>query len=202
MALFATTFFTMTAFAKSAPVETEKVPLDRLLRDLESKSKSAPRDAVLLYALGRLHAVIYAQSPTHIVVNKADGMPFDGNNTSIQPALTHVDQSKLHLQQAFYYYNHAGMAGYNRLVADLGMAWCGEHNLTDPRGAILAYRKLFAKAWSNENSEKGRLTQNRVAVETAGYLLKLLDPSRDSVEITDLNKKVAALGKKLGRRER
>ena len=184
-------------FAKVAQVETENVPLDRLLSNLEAKTLKSPRDGTLLYALGRLHARIYAQSPTSLAVNKADGLPFDGNTPKILPEITKLDATNVHLQKAFYYYSRARSVGYNRILADLGMAWCVELNSPNHAVALPNYRKVFAAAWAKEQSAPSFVTNGSIALETAEYLLKLLDPAHDSAEIADIKNKRGELAKKV-----
>ena len=183
--------------AKTVAVETENMPVETVILNLEGKSKGAAADPKIVYALATLHALVYAQSSTTVLVKKADGLPYYGATPTYQPAITNLNSSKTHLQQAFYNYTHAGMAGFDPLLAGLGKAWCVELNDTKPRNAIPLYRIVFNRAWAQEKNITSFRKNGSVALETAQLLIGLLNPTTDAAEIAALNTKTSVLKKRV-----
>ena len=66
--------------------------------------------------------------------------------------------------------------------------------------AIAEYRQVIKQAWATEESENRMLPESRFyTAEAAGYLIPLLDPSRDADEISNLRRKKKLLDDKPAR---
>lgn len=76
--LFCLSFLSLfTLRAKAIFVRGESVPVDRLIRNVETQLKRTPNDAEVVYTLGRLHSLAFAQGNTEVYVNLPTGNPGD-----------------------------------------------------------------------------------------------------------------------------
>lgn len=200
--------------SKFMRVEVTKVPITRLLTNLEGKLKSAADNkdrAILQFQIGRLHSMAYAAKTEDVPVRedspidphpnkeaaskKAHPEPFFGHGHSDykQFSLTKAPDSaaetkaKEHLKLAIEHLNKAVQLDPELTQAKLGLAWCLDQSGQDSK-AIPLYRQVLEKRFEEEKN-RGGLFGTSVVEETADYLLKLLDPTKDAREIAEVTKK-------------
>ena len=177
--------------------ELEKVPIERLLKNLEAALTKSPFDANLHYGLARANAMAYAdvsESTTIVAAKPLRGVWFGllPRHVPFGP----VDEGsgerrharRDHLRKAIGYYK-SGIRAAGKdasLTHWLGLAWCVEQ-FGDTVGAISLYRRIFSRAWKTEQRKlRFGLRQRPVAAEAAMYLVALLDPNEDAQEIVAL----------------
>jgi tetratricopeptide (TPR) repeat protein len=188
--------------AKYAQPDLVKVPIERLIANLEDASMKQPKNAGLVYNLARLHAMAYARKVDEAEVwrgNELDGVwfgyearfvPFTVEKTTDAKKL---EAAKLHLREALSRYDQAVKMDPNNLGMQLGRAWVIEQS-GDKEAAITAYRKLLAEAWKTEAKlTRLGLGRNTITIEAAGYLIPLLDKDKDKEEIATLRERVKKL---------
>ena len=201
------------AFAKYARVETEEVPVQRLLTNLESKAKSPAlsdkEKADLEFQIGRLQSMAYALKTETARVRKGQPgalegqvqLPFygvgpaAGRQFSVSETQDKGQQSlaQEHLKEAIRHMRKALSLDPENLAAKLGLAWC-----LDQRGekaqALPLYRQVFRAGFESEGKQGGGLRGTSIAAETADYLSNLLDPEKDAAELSDIAAKRTQLG--------
>jgi tetratricopeptide (TPR) repeat protein len=202
---FATVLLTAEfALALFAPVEIERVPVERLMKNMEEAIKKNPKDANAVLNLARLHAMAYALRATEVPVNpKMPDVVWFGPAPPIVPFRTIAkteDKEKLkaakeHLDKAVKLYEDAIKLAPDDLKAQLGYAWLLTQ--TDRKDdAIKALRKVAEDGWKKDKELKGLFPGTHVfTTETAGYLIPLLDKEKDKEEIARLNERIAELKK-------
>lgn len=192
------------ALAIFAPVEIERVPVERLMKNMEEAIKKNPKDASAVLNLARLHAMAYSMRANEVPVNKK--MPdvvWFGPEPPIVPfrlVTKTEDKEKLaaakeHLDKALKLYENALKLSPDDLKAQLGYGWLLTQ--TDRKDdAIKALRKVAEEGWKKDKELKGLLPGTHVfTTETAGYLVPLLDKDKDKDEIAKLNDRIAELKK-------
>lgn len=192
------------ARALFARVEIEKVPVERLMKNLEEAVKKDPKDAKAVINLARLHAMAYSLRSDEIPVNqtKPDQIWF-GYEPPIVPfnAVAKTDDkeklkaAKVHLEKALKLYEDALKLAPDDLKAQLGYAWLLTQ--TDRKAdAIKALRKVAEEGWKQDQKLKGLFPGTHVfTTETASYLVPLLDKEKDKEEIAKLNERIAEIKK-------
>jgi hypothetical protein len=184
--------------------DLEKVPVERLVKNLEAQAAKETKGFAARYNLARVHAMAYAlKTETAEVRKKAqnEGAWF-GPTPGIVPfkAVPTDDKEKAaaakkHLDKAIAVYKEIVENQPMYLPAKLGLAWCQEQ-AGDKEAAIAGYREVTSKAWEKDHKAKvGPLGGNFVTKEAAGYLIPLLDAKKDENEIDDLKARVALLNK-------
>ena len=188
---------TLPASAIYVRIEARRVPVERLVANLERDLQSEPENVQKLINLGRLHAMAFALKADELpsVTLKPGGpdVPWYGNEPGLVPPRN--DPAKTteqgaaardHLAKALQYYGGALKLNPENLTAALGHAWL-LHQSGDKARAIDEYRQLIARAWTNEQKAKrAMLGQRFFTEEAAGYLIPLLDPGKDAAEISEL----------------
>ena len=196
------------AFAAAAPAmymrpDLEKVPVARLIENLEKEVKDNPKKAEPLLNLARAHAMAYAKKADELEVNKRGGKLWFGYEPPLVPfgkvEATDDKEKKAaaqaHLDTALKLYTQAVELDGKDLKARIGQAW-----LTEQAGkkeeAVKLYRQLVKDAWEKEKDLKALgLGGHTVTGEAGGYLVALLDKEKDKEEIAELNDKIATLKK-------
>jgi tetratricopeptide (TPR) repeat protein len=180
--------------------DVRKVPVDRLLANLERAAKENPANVQAQMNLARLHAMAYAlKSDTLPAVNLRSGdkteIPYypPGSTVpeSVHPAPTagHAATAAQHLKKAIEHYDAALALSPDNMVALLGRGWARQQ-LGDTAGAIADFRKTIAGSWPKDSTTKMLMpSQQFVSREAIDYLVPLLDPKRDADEIRDLTAK-------------
>jgi hypothetical protein len=190
---------TSPAFGRFVGVDMERVPVARLIENLEQIAKDNPTSVEAQLNLGRAHAMAYAQKSDPLTVPKAyhgmepPAVSFGDVTTTADATLDGAAQA--HLEAALKAYRRASELDKENLVIHLGFAW-----LTEQAGrkddAVKQYRTIAAEAWEKE---KGLtmlgLGGQTLTGEVASYLVPLLDAEKDKREIETLKDHVATLGK-------
>lgn len=183
--------------------EIEQVPVGRLIENLEKSIEANPKDAGLRYNLARVHGMAYALKSEQIPVNKRTPnaawfgyepkfVPFDPQATDDEAKLQAARQ---HLRQAIRRYEETVALAPDHLAARLGLAWTTEKS-GDRKKAIEGYRDLVERGWAKEKDLKeGGLGAHFITAEAGAYLVPLLDPEKDAVEIASLKERSARLAK-------
>jgi hypothetical protein len=192
------------ALAIFARVEVEKVPVERLMKNMEEAIKKDPKDANAMLNLARLHAMAYSLRADEVPVDKKrPDVIWFGYEPPIVPYRTITkteDKEKLkaakeHLDKALKLYEDALKLSPDDLKAQLGYAWLLTQ--TDRKDdAIKALRKVAEEGWKQDQKLKGLFPGTHVfTTETAGYLIPLLDKEKDKDEIAKLNERIAEIKK-------
>lgn len=179
---------------------TKKVPVERLVRNLERAIASEPRNIELRINLARLHGMAYALKTEEVTAvrwrSKAEEQPYYGHDRDLIPyrsrkaATPEADAlARAHLEKAIEQYEVALGLDPRNLLARLGYGWMHDQAGDKPR-AIAEYRQVVKEAWVVEETAQRRLPEDRFFThEAAGYLIQLLDPLRDAAEMADLRAK-------------
>lgn len=184
----------------------DKVPVAKLVENLEKIAKEEPKSVQALLNLGRAHGMAYAQKLDKLPVWK--GREKNGAWPGFEPKfvpfgpVTKADDAKAkaaataHLDSARKAYQQALEMDKDNLVIRLGIAW-----LTEQAGkteeAIKQYRAVAADAWEKKEKDLKSLGLggHTLTAEVAGYLTPLLDAEKDKEEIATLKDRVATLKK-------
>lgn len=194
------------AQAKYPAAQLENVPIDRLVKNLESLAEKDPKDARVRFNLARVHGMAFAAKTDAAQVRKgreSEGawfgyepvhVPFGELKASHDPAK--LKAAKEHLAKAIARYTEVIKLDPNHLPAKLGHAWCLEQS-GDKEAAIKAYRQVIEAAWSKEKDEKvASLGARWITTEAASYLKSLLDREKDKDEIKRLDQRAAELNQR------
>ena len=203
-ALAAVALLTSPALSIFIRVEVEKVPIDRIAKNLEEAIKKDPKSAQAVLNLARAHAMAYSL--------RAEEVPVDGKRPDTvwfgyEPPLVPFnkvakteDKDKLkaakeHLDKAIKLYEDALKLAPDDLRAQLGHGWLLSQ--TDKKtDAATALRKTIEKAWEKEKDLKALgLGGHTVTGEGADYLIPLLDKEKDKDEIATLKERAETLKK-------
>ena len=179
-------------YGKFIAVETEQVPIARLITNLEKQLKQRPKDFELHYALARVHSMGYAMKTGEIAVKKNSDSPWFGHLDHGQPPQrispaansSQETEAKSHLEKAIEQYKAASELKPEHLPSQLGLGWCLDQS-GDKAAALERYRKALSLAWEREKNETGFMGPS-MTEEIAGYMLPLLDPKKDAEEIQKL----------------
>jgi tetratricopeptide (TPR) repeat protein len=181
-----------------ARLDLEKVPVARLVSNLERDLTANPKNADLHVQLGRLYGMAYAANVDELpVVTRGEKqevwfghepklVPYA--STKSQPA-DRASARTLYLQRSLEHYRHALTLDPESQLARLGYGWTLERS-GDTAGAITAYRRVIEKAWPKEQAARmAGLGERFYTQEAAEYLIPLLDPQRDAAEIAELTRR-------------
>jgi hypothetical protein len=189
-----------------ARVDVQRVPVERLVTNLEEAVKKDPKNVQVLVNLARVHAMAYALKTETAEVRKDRNELYRkelwfGYDPKIVPynAVVKTDDAakqraaKLHLVKAINRFREAVNVAPDNLAARLGYAWTldqGGHE----NEAIAQYRSLIEDAWKNEQHDVTLpMNGETVVTEAAGYLIPLLDKKKDQQEIAMLTQRVQRL---------
>jgi tetratricopeptide (TPR) repeat protein len=187
--------------------DVRKVPVDRLVANLERAAAENPLDPQRQINLARLHAMAYALKTDALpaVSSRSEEkteIPYYPSGSvvpeAVQPAPTADNAAKAagHLKKAIQHYDAALKLAPDNMVAVLGRGWAREQ-LGDTAGAIADYRLAISRSWPVDAKVKMVMPSQRfITREAIGYLIPLLDPKRDALEIRDLQDKSEQLEKR------
>ncbi len=176
------------ARAKFIRPDLEKVPVERIVKNLEELAAKDPKDALVRYNLARVHGMAYALKADTAEVWK--GREKNGAWFGYTPAFVPFkpvkteDEAKLkaakeHMDQSISAYREAIKLDPEFLPAQLGLAWSLDQK-GDKAEAIKAYRDVIEKGWKTEKEKKtGPIGGNYITSEASGYLIALLDADKD-----------------------
>jgi hypothetical protein len=176
-----------------------KVPVARLVENLQEHIKKNPKDVQARFNLARLYAMAYALKTDTADIRK--GQEKDGAWFGFEPRpipfqvkktddAGKQDAARKQLEKAIEAYEAVLKEKPDHLMALLGHAWCVEQR-GKKDDAIKEYRKVVDTAWEKEKDMKtGPLGFHPITAEAAGYLIPLLDKEKDKEEIATLNERV------------
>lgn len=175
-----------------ARVDIEKVPVERLAKNMNEAIEKNPKDAGAVLNLARLHAMAYSLRSDDIPVNaKQPTAPWFGYEPPIVPFRTvaktddkeKLKAAKVHLEQAIKLYDAALKLAPDDLRARLGRAWLLTQ--TDKTNdARVALREVLDAGWKKDKDLMALgLGGHTITTEATGYLLPLLDKEKDKDEI-------------------
>ncbi|MGH9331315.1 MAG: hypothetical protein ACRD09_12795, partial [Vicinamibacterales bacterium] len=177
--------------------DVSTVPIDRLVRNLETQARERPDDAAVRVNLGRLHGMAYAldtESAPVVTMGPREDVWY-GFEPKVVPyradAKPRGAAAASHLRNAIRWYEAALAIDPSNLTARLGLGWS-----LDQQGrkaeAVAAYRRVIEEAWLKEEKiDRAALAQNFYTPEAAGYLIPLLDADKDRAEIAELRARIA-----------
>jgi tetratricopeptide (TPR) repeat protein len=179
--------------------QTREVPVARLVANLERDLKVDPRNIELQINLARLHGMAYALKTEVVAAAARAGdreEPYYGLKPDLipykpeRPATPAAEAAaREHLKKSISHYEAALALDPRNLLARLGYGWVLDQAGEKTR-ATAEYRQVIKQAWATEESATRILPESRFyTAEAAGYLIALLDPSRDADEISDLRAK-------------
>ena len=186
-----------------APVETAVVPVARLASNLERQLAQNPKSDEIHVRLARLYGMAAALNTDKAPAIAAQGRPEEvwfGHDTDLVPYKTKppADSSRAkasldYRQKSLDHYRAAVALNAGNLLARLGYGWTLEQS-GDKSTAIREYRAVIEQAWPKERDRRGLEVGGRFYThETAGYLIPLLDPKKDAVEIAELRTRMKQL---------
>lgn len=168
--------------------DLEKVPVERLAKNLQDAIEKNPKDAKAVLNLARLHAMAYSLRSDTVEVNKrTPGEVWFGFEPPLVPFrniqktddMNRLKAAQVHLEQAIKLYEQVLKLIPEDLHAQLGFGW-----LLAQAGkkteAVAVLRKTIDKAWEKEKDLMALgLGGHTFTAEGADYLIPLLDPEKD-----------------------
>lgn len=192
-------FLTSSAVGMYMGPDLKKVPIATLLTNLEKKAANSD-SAEDFHHLARAHAMAYAwklsEKDEVEVSNPSEQLWFGFEPAFVpfargeKPAGEKVVPEAVqdHLAKAIENYEKALKLTPEDPTIQLGYGWCLEQSGKKGK-AIKVYRTALETFWK-EDRERSGILGPVATVETAGYLIPLLDATKDSAEIADLKAKV------------
>ena len=205
--------------AEFARVTLENVPIDRLIANLERRSREDPADLLLRLNLARVHAMAFARKTDKAQIRKGreqDGVWVgavyvpDPLHTQF-PVKAARDEAaekvaRTHLEKALGLYREIlavapstpvpGSWGrrFDR-VAQLGLGWCLAES-GDREAAIAALRQVVDSGWPADRTDLSFPDRQRSLTEEAiRYLVPLLDREKEKEEIARLRSRASELSR-------
>ena len=178
------------------PIETRRVPVDRLIANLEREITAEPANVQAIVNLARVESMAYALKledfPAVESRDKKTDAPFfppgwqTPRTVQTAPSAEQGARAARHLENATRHFGDALALAPDHMTARLGYGFvlqqAGKRD-----AAIEQYRKVIAQAWPAEQKVRGLMPSQRFLThEAADYLLELLDSKRDAAEIQDL----------------
>ena len=188
-------------------VDAQKVPVERLIANLERKAAEEPATALHQVNLGRLHGMAYALKTEEVPAvirpstkESKEEVPWYGYEPKLipypnrpAPSAEAAAAANAHLKKAIAHYEKALEIDPDSLLARLGYGWMLDQS-SDKKRAIEQYRRVIAQAWKTEQARRVRLPgQNFYTREAIDYLIPLLDPVADAAEIRELRERQEVL---------
>lgn len=187
-----------------ARAEVEKVPTERLLKNMEEAVKKNPKDAGAVLNLARLHAMAYSLRSDEVPVKKQQpGAIWFGYEPPLVPFRNvqktddkeRLKAAKEHLGKALALYEEAIKLDPKDLRAQIGYGWLLKEAGKKPK-AVEVLKKVAEEGWKKDQMLKGLFPgQHAYTPEVAEYLVPLLDKEKDREEIAKLNERIAELKK-------
>ena len=178
--------------------DLRKVPVSRLLVNLERIARENPTSSQAQINLARLHVMAYAlkSEDADAVLGRDEKqtveIPYYPPGTDVpravkpSPSAEHTARAAEHLGKAIQHYDAALKLEPDNMTALLGRGWARQQ-ATDNAGAITDLRRVIVVGWPRDSKTKMLLpSQQLYTQEAIGYLLPLLDQKRDAAEIQDL----------------
>jgi tetratricopeptide (TPR) repeat protein len=183
--------------------DLEKVPVERLIANLEKAAAAEPMKVETALNLARTHAMAYAKKADELEVNKrTPTVPWMGYSPPQIPfaAVVKTDDAAKkeaaakHLADAIKWYETALKLDADNYAVRIGLAWATEQSGKKDE-AIKLYRKLIEDAWDKKEKDLKALglSGQTIMTEAGGYLIALLDAEKDKAEIATLKERIAKL---------
>jgi len=102
--------------------------------------------------------------------------------------------SQERLRQATLHLEHAITLNPDLNAARMALAWCYEQMHDKPK-AISLYREVFRKAYAKEMKTTTGFVGQSLTETSGAHLIRLLDPSKNRDEITDIEDKISIVVK-------
>jgi len=180
--------------------DLEKVPVARLVDNLEQAIRENPKNAGLMLNLARTHAMAFALKVDAVEVSEESPdvpwfgfAPKDVPFSQVTPADDEqmMTKAKKHLASALKWYGEALEIDPNNRIARIGQAWVTEQS-GQKKEAIQLYRKIVGDAWEGgeRNLQGLGVTGETITTEAGGYLIALLDAEQDREEIAILKTRI------------
>ena len=195
---------TSTASARYISPEIEKVPVARLVENLEAHLQKNPKDTQARFNLARLHAMAYSlKADTTDALKKEplqgawfgyEHRPVPFEKVVKTGDAAKQDAARKHLEKAINLYDEVVKEKPNDLIAQLGRAWCIAQR-ANKEETIKEYRKVAEAAWAKEKDMKFAPRGFHITGETARYLVPLLDAEKDKKEIATLKERSEKVGR-------
>lgn len=208
MSLIATLSTATLSHAMFLQPDIEKVPVQRLIGNLQTKLKNDPKNIDLLFSLARVHSMAYAKKTSTVPVLKRKGKETlwlghvpKGIPFKVSPAGTEeaMGEAKAHLKKAIDGYKKVVNLKSDHYLARLGLAWCLEQ-AGKKEEAITRYRKLIKEALPADRKIRNRYSGlPTISTEATRYLIDLLDPEKDAKEIARLKEQAETTEKNIQR---
>lgn len=185
------------------PVEIKKVPVNRIIQNLNETIAKEPKNVTAMINLARAHAMAYTLRSEEVPTARSETNIWFGYEPKLVPFGTpaktddanRLKVAKAHLEKAIELYKKAVALDPKNLPARLGLAWTLDQS-GRKADAVTAYRKLIEDAWAKEKELKALgLGGHTVTGEAAEYLIPLLDKDKDKDEITTLKERADKLRK-------
>ena len=184
--------------------DLEKVPVDRLVKNLEDAVQKDAKNVKALVNLARVHAMAYAKKTDTAEVRRGrEEGPWFGYEPALVPfnevqKTEDADKQKAaraHLDAAIDAYKKAVDLAPDDLAIRLGYAWTLDQS-GDRDAAVKGYRSVIEDGWKKEKDLTSLPLGGRTfTAEAAGYLIPLLDKDKDKEEIATLAERAARLNK-------
>ena len=180
--------------------QTKKVPVARLVENLEKARAADPNNIEIRINLARLHGMAFALKTEEIDAvrwsERRNEEPYYGlskERIPYKPVTAKTTEAEAaarrHLQASLSHYKAALDLDPRNVAARLGYAWSLQQS-GERAEAIARYRQLIRDVWPTEERTLRMFPEDRyITEEAAGYLISLLDPERDAAEIADLQEK-------------
>ncbi len=184
------------SFARYRSPDLEKIPIERLIQNLTTKYESDPTNNQILFALARTFAMAYSSNKAEINVRKEHenlGPWFGYEPRNVPYANQKIEKNdesdetyQAYLNKAIELHKKALNNDSANLLIKIGLTWCLEQSGQIDE-AISGYREIIKMAWPNEKKKKSLFGYSPLITEEASeYLIPLLDPEKDQVEINKL----------------
>lgn len=194
---FCSIFIINSGYARYAMLDLEKIPIQRLIENLTVKHENNPNDNQILFALARTYAMAFSSRKADVDVRKGQegAGPWFGYEPRNVPYAnqksTNNDESETahqeYLDKAIELHKKALNNDPDNLLIQIGLTWCLEQNGQIDE-AIFGYRRIITMAWPEEKKKKSSSGSPLITEEASQYLIPLLDPVKDAVEIAKLKK--------------
>ena len=180
--------------AEYLQVDVQNVPVERVIASLDQQVSQDPRNVELLVNSARAHSMAFALKAERLPI--AQGRLFLGFGVpdyTQWPVKATRDpkaeaQARAHLQKAIARYRDAIALAPENLTARIGLGWSLMH-AGDRAAAVATLRDVVSRSWVADQSSRGPMHGQRFATEEAvHYLIPLLDPEKDRVEIETLRR--------------
>lgn len=186
--------------------DLEKIPVDRLIENLQEASKKEPKNVMLQINLARVYAMAYARKVDMVDVQKGKEkvgawFGFEPSHMPVGPVQKTDDPKRMaaakeYLAKSVTVYQAIVKDAGDNLVARIGLGWVlAESGDKDEAKKVL--RKLLEDAWVKEKELRVLgLGGHTFTGEGAGYLIPHLDKEKDKEEIAmleDRSKKLKML---------